>query len=282
MKSHRWRKRVLVPLLLLLLLLSPPARLWESLAVMGAFSHLHEREGLPAQEGIRLEIPGGLSTPGRDWYPLVMTFCPGEGFGQFVGRQGAQATILYNFPAFSPTKGCSELFHADSPYYNSFYGAYVVQCPEDPPFGFVEQTDGSLAVDTAAIAKAPQYDVQRLVLRDFGLTPAKEVFDWTITDLQEQVSYVGWEGWTRLDAALTVNGAAHNPTGFVRSYLQYGYPAWKTDAPLAPVEMTGRLYLRYFPEWNVSICFYLLARDPAVLASCDRDLVSQSVLTAGQ
>lgn len=279
MKSHRRRKRILILVLLSLLLLSPPARLWQSMAVMGVFSHLHETKGLPAREGFRLQIPGGLATPARDWYPLVMTFCPGEGFGQFVGRPGAELTILYNFPAFSPAKGCSDLFNPSSPYYNSFYGAYVVQCPEGPPFGFLETKEGDLTVDTAAMAKAPQYDFQRLVLRDFGLQTVDAVFDWTLTGVQDSVPYVGWENWTRLDASLTVNGAAHNPAGFAQSYLQYGYPAWKTENPLAPVEMTGRLYLRYFAEWNVSVCFYLLARDPAVLESCDRDLVSQSVLT---
>lgn len=270
------RKYWLVLIALGLILLSPPARLWESVAVMAVFSQVHQADSLMTQEDIRLTIPGGLSTPEADWFPLVMTFCPGDGFARFAGRAGAKLTILYNFPAFSLTKGCSQLFNPDSPYYNSFYGAYLVQCPTGPPFGFTQDREGTLLPDPAALAVVPQYDFQRLVLADFG--PHEPVFQWALTDAEERVSYAGWEGWTRFDATLTVNGAAHNPTQFVQSYLQYGAPAWETDEPLAPVDMSGRLYLRYFPQWDVSFCFYILARDPAVLETCDRDILSKSRL----
>jgi hypothetical protein len=132
------------------------------------------------------------------------------------------------------------------------------------------------------------------------------VFQWQVTDTQENVDYAGIGGWTRVDALLTVNGVLHEKEGFHQSYLQYGAPAYRLAAKgssgaeeadeeetaeegtsnhldvaeeaFAPVDMVGRIYGRYFPEWSTSVFFYVLASDEEVLENCDRDILSKSVI----
>ena len=104
------------------------------------------------------------------------------------------------------------------------------------------------------------------------------MFDWEITDTAESISYVGYEDFTQIDALLTVNGASHEKKAFQTSYLQYGTPNFPCEKELAPITMYGRVYCRYFEEWNTSVFFYIIAADKAVLESCDSQILSKSTL----
>lgn len=252
-----------------------------SLAVMKIYSGIHEQGSIMEEKGIDLYIPGGSAAKEKNWYPFVMTFNADEGFRRFTGEPDLKLTILYNFPAFDLWKGCSMVYDTASPYYNGFYGAYLVCRGEDVavPYGFLP--DGSL--DPEAAAKVPQFDFQKLVLRDFGIKTDALVFEWEIAKIQTKVTYLGIDGWTRADARLTVNGMQHRKEDFRRSYLQYGPPGYplpdiQPDADFAPVHMIGRLYGRYFQEWNTSIFFYVLASNQEVLEDCDRNILSHSIL----
>ena len=272
------------------LLWLPLSRCPVSLAVMKVYSGIHERDSVMEKKGISLEIPGGDATEEKDWYPFVMTFNDSAGFRQFIGENdwskvyGAEAplelTILYNFPAFDLLKGCSLLYNPKSPYYNSFYGAYLVsgRTATGSPYGF--SADGSL--DLEAASQVPRYDFQRLVLADLGLSENQEVFDWKLQSIQKNVDYASSSGWTRLDAQLTVNGVIHHDKGFRRSYLQYGSCAYQPEdyglEAFAPVHMKGRLYGKYFASWDTSVFFYIMAVDEDVLESCDENILSKSTL----
>ncbi len=264
--------------LLLLFCLSPLSRVFCSMAVMGVYSKINEADSLIKTEDIRLSIPGGLTTSCSDWYPFVMTFTADTGFRRFTGDSSLSLTILYNFPAFSPTKGCSRLYDTGSPYYNSFYGAYLVKDSDGTPYGFLPDDSGTLYPDAATVAEIPKYDFWNLVLSEFGLNRDNAVFDWRITSLSEPLCYAGIEGFYRMDATLTVNGAAHTYDGFTQSYLQYGRPGFPVSAPLAPVQMYGRLYGTYLEEKGVSLFFYVVASDQTVLDTCDKQLLSKSTL----
>lgn len=264
--------------LFVLFCLSPAANVFYSMAVMGIYSKINEADSLMKTENINLFIPGGLTTLRSDWYPFVMTFTADDGFRRFTRDSSLSLTILYNFPAFSPLKGCSRLYDTASPYYNSFYGAYIVKDTDGTPYGFTKKSDGPLYPDAAAVAEVPKYDFWRLVLSEFGLTGGNAVFDWNITDISEPLSYIGEDGFYRIDATLTVNGSSHPYNGFTRSYLQYGKPNFPVTEALAPVPMYGRLYGTYLEEKQVSIFFYIVATDKKVLEECDRELLSQSIL----
>ncbi len=280
MKLKKLRKKhiTLIALMcIVIFFLTPPSKLITSMTIMQIYSHICEKDSIPDKENISIHIPGGLSTAESDWYPFVMTFQDNEGFRYFTGNDTVALTILYNFPAFSLTHGCSRLYDTESPYYNSFYGAYFVQ-QEGTPYGFIQQNDNPLQVDYASISQVPQFDFQRLVLGEFGLTSENAVFDWEITDTAESISYVGYEDFTQIDALLTVNGASHEKKAFQTSYLQYGTPNFPCEKELAPITMYGRVYCRYFEEWNTSVFFYIIAADKAVLESCDSQILSKSTL----
>lgn len=265
--------------LLLLFCLSPLSRVFYSMAVMSVYSEMNVKTSLLTSENIELSIPGGLSTLRSDWYPFVMTFEANSGFRRFTGDSSLALTILYNFPAFSPLKGCSRLYDTDSPYYNSFYGAYLVKDTDGGIYGFTRQTDGSLYPDTTAVAEVPKYDFWQLVLSEFGLTRADAVFDWSITEISGPVSYAGEDGFYRMDALLTVNGSSHEYDGFTQSYLQYGKPDFPVTDALAPVQMYGRLYGKYLEGKQVSLFFYIVAADKEVLEECDKEILSESTFT---
>lgn len=283
MRFFKKRKLILAGMIVVLLaafLWSPFSNYPISLAVMKIYSGIHEKDSIMEQKGIRFTVPGGGLTEEKDWYPFVMTFHAGESFGRFIGQENLSLTILYNFPAFDWKKGCSRLYDPASPYYNSFYGAYLVdgKTKEGLPYGF--GPDGEL--DPKTTAQVPQFDFQRLVLADLGISQSRMVFDWKISDIKKDVFYAESEGWTRVDAELTVNGVFHKKEDYRRSYLQYGPPsstfADGNIAPFEPVEMKGRLYGKYFAQWDVSAFFYILASEEDVLLTCDEEILSRSVL----
>ncbi len=265
--------------LLLLFCLSPLSNVFFSMAVMSVYSKMNETTSLLKTEEIELSVPGGLSTLRSDWYPFVMTFEANSGFRRFTGDSSLNLTILYNFPAFSPSKGCSRLYDTTSPYYNSFYGAYLVKDADGGTYGFTQQSDGTLYPDAASVAEVPKYDFWQLVLSEFGLTRANAVFDWNITEISEPLSYAGEDGFYRMDATLTVNGSSHEYNGFTQSYLQYGTPNFPVTDALAPVPMYGRLYGKYLEDKQVSLFFYIVAADTTVLEECDKKILSESSIT---
>ena len=265
--------------LLLLFCLSPLSRVFYSMAVMSIYSKMNEKNSLIHTEGIELSVPGGLATLRSHWYPFVMTFEANSGFRHFTGNSSLDLTILYNFPALSPAKGCSRLYDTASPYYNSFYGAYLVKDSSGGIYGFTSQSDGTLCPDAAAVAEVPKYDFWQLVLSEFGLTRANAVFDWNITDISEPIYYAGEDGFYRMDATLTVNGSSHEYDGFTQSYLQYGKPNFPVTDSLAPIPMYGRLYGKYLEEKKISLFFYIVAADTEVLEKCDKEILSESTVT---
>lgn len=258
-----------------LFVLSPLFPAVSSLAVMSVYSRECEKASLLNDKGIFLQIPGGGSTAKDDWYPFVMTFCDDEGFSRYIGEPDSRLTILYNFPAFSYSKGCSRLFDESSPYYNGFYGAYLVETPDEVPYGF----DGATGeLRETAITDVARYDFFKLVLEDFGLKSTDKIFEYSVTDKRANQTFVGYDGWTRVDATITVNGAAHNSDGFVQSYIQYGKPNFPTNEPFKPTTVYCVAYARYFEEWDTSVFFYAMSADRAATQECVVELLGKSVL----
>ncbi|MFR7991303.1 MAG: hypothetical protein ACLU5F_11985 [Anaerovoracaceae bacterium] len=275
------KKKIAVGAILLAIVVficTPFSRYPLSLLIMNVYSAVNESESLMEEKGIELSVPGGDETEADDWYPFVMTFNADRAFSDFAGESGLRLTILYNFPAFDQLKGCSRLYDPHSPYYCGFYGAYLLSGRDGKglPYGFTE--NGSLNVEMAA--QVPRFDYQNLVLADFGIEADKQVFQWNVTEVKRDLNYAGSNGWTRVDADLTMNGTCHERDGFRRSYLQYGSPGWSPDdkdtEPFAPVNMKGRVYGKYFKEWDTGIFFYVMAADEMVLENCDRDILSRS------
>ncbi len=267
-------KCIIVIISVFLFLLTPPAIYLRSLLVMSVYSKQMQKESIMKEKGFDIHIPGGLTTWKTDWYPFVMTFVDNEGFQSYTENENLSLTILYNFPAFSLLNGCSRLFDKNSPYFNGFYGAYLVSDSSGKPYGF--HSDGT--IHKKEVISVPEFDFYWLVLEDFGLSPEDFIFDCEITEIKENISYSGFDGWTRIDSDIMVNQACHTARQNVRSYLQYGRPNEKDCFEFAAIPMKGRIYARYFSEWNISIFYYIITVDNEILEECDKKILSYSKL----
>ncbi|MFB0920433.1 MAG: hypothetical protein QMB62_06075, partial [Oscillospiraceae bacterium] len=257
-------------ILLAVFVLSPVFPYVRSLAVMSLYSPYCAKNSIMERQDFKLSIPSG-----DGWYPFVMTYEADEAFSSYIGIPDTKLTILYNFPAFSLKNGCSRLFDETSPYYSSFYGAYLVQRADGEPYGFTADISEPDEDDISQIAK---YDIFNLVLRDFGLTADRQVFENTSVAEEKEVSFLGYEGWTRVSSDLTVNGASHEKMGFVSSYLQYGSPSFPVYSDFAPVKMKSIVYAKYFPEWGASVYFYVMSPSEEVCERCVRTILSKSTI----
>lgn len=259
-------------LLCALFLTLPFNKVFLSLSIMNVYSHRNAKEYAQADFGLTLEIPGGLKTTKRDWYPKLLCYYADD----FYASSGNcyKLSVFYNFPEFDFQKGCSQLYNPESPFYSSFYGAYILK-GEEYCYGFDEK--GELA--ESDVAEVARYDYQQLVLRDFGLDYDEAVFDFTVEKTEKGLIYAKSNNWTRVDAKVLVNGCAHKKGDFVLSYLQYGSPGFEVKQPFEPVELFGRIYGKFFEEEKISVFFYILCADLQALEECDRQILSKSKIS---
>ena len=221
--------------------------LTRSMMIMRIYSEYNEKESLLSEKKIQLSIPGG-----GNWYPFVMTFCDNHGFSSWMDEE-LKLTILYNFPRFSWEQGTSLIYDPDSDYYNSFYGAYLVERTNGMPYGFDEE--GNVVPDE--IAEVTKFDFWRLVLEDIGMPKEMRCFEWEICEIEKNLQYVGDDGWTRISAKVKVNGMYHQPDEYAMSYLQYGKPKINRAVNEYEVtEMDGLIYGKHYEDLNVSVFFY--------------------------
>ena len=210
MEKKNRRKRLIIACILVLLavfVFSPLFPYVRSLAVMSVYSPLCAKNSVMEKENFSLKIPSD-----DGWYPFVMTYTADEAFSSYVNIPDAKLTILYNFPAFDLKRGCSRLFDETSPYYNSFYGAYLISCGNHEAYGFsTDMHDPS----EPALADIAKFDFFNLVLNDFGLTQEDRVFEYSITSENTNVSFAGSDHWTCICSDITVNGANHEKNGFL-------------------------------------------------------------------
>lgn len=295
-KKRKFRKAAVAITILTavaVFVISPYSQYALSLSVMSVYSKICEQESILKEKEMELEIPGGCEAEKPDWYPFVMTFNPSQSaIENYLGEKGSRLTILYNFPAFDLRwgKGCSRLYDDTSPYYNGFYGAYILSSDDESQ----QEKRSEKAVSAVSektitaepnqqrliklIGKITQFDYQRLVIGDFPIDSDQEIFQWEIQQIKKKTSVAGSDGWLRIDADMLVNGALHQRKSFVRSYLQYGSPKYDVMTDFAPVEMKGRVYAKYLEEQDVTVFFYVLARTDEVLENCDRTMLQTAHL----
>lgn len=265
---------ICVFVLIAIIVISPLFPYVRSLTVMKAYSEYCNTKGIPKTEGIELEIPGGSITKEKDWYPFVMNFDADSTFSGYIGEYNSRLTILYNFPQFDLSKGCSKIYDTNSPLYNSFYGAYFVKSADGIPFGF----DKNGILKEESVVKIAKIDFFSLVLGDMGLERKNRIFDYKIIDYKDDMSFVGYDGWTRIDAKMEINGACHEKKEFKRSYLQYGSPNYKCKQDFAPVNMICTVIGKYFPKKNTSLFFYVMCSDEDECEKCVNKILSKSKL----
>lgn len=247
-----------------------------SYVLMYFHSFQQEKGSLLAEEKINLEIPGGKITEKRDWYPFVIVFNADNGFSRYMGRD-ISLTILYNFGVFSPGAASSTFFLPQSPYYNSFYGGYVVRENDSGrKFGFINDKP-----DLEELFSVPQYDFKYLVLQSLGCPLDKSIIKSFSEQVTSNITYAGYEGWDQIDSIMEANGSWHEFTEGKRAYIQYGIPpAIEGDLQeFKPITMYGRTYVRYFAEFNSTIILYIMCPERKTVEECDREILSKTIIS---
>ncbi|PKM50554.1 MAG: hypothetical protein CVV02_10640 [Firmicutes bacterium HGW-Firmicutes-7] len=266
-------KVLLLSLIIGIIIISPFFQFLKSVTVMSISSAVQRKNSLLKEEGIKIKIPGGLSTTKKDWYPFVMTFNSSKGFSNYIGKD-VQLSILYNFGAFDFINGASTFYDSSSKYYNAFYGAYVIK-GQNFSFGYnIDQTPNY--DEMALVAK---YDMTELVLN--SLRCFNPTFFLKLEEGRSMDSLIGYENWEVIDATVITNAPMHKKKSNLQSYIQYGSPPKKLykgkDFPL--VEMKGRFYARYFKENGCSIFFYIFATDINTIEEWEKDILPNTKLS---
>ena len=215
---------------------------------------------------IRIPIADG-------WYPQMLAF-NADGFAAWSGID-ARMTVLYTFGAFDIKTRASLLYDPASDKYSAFYGAYAVR-KEDGVFGFGE--DGALNLDE--ITRAVRYDDTQLVLASLGCS--EPVFEIERIDVTQDAVCAGSGKWVRIDAVLRVSGAAHAYQEDRLAYLQYGAPPPYAGEDFAVTQMSGRVYAKYFPEFDCAVMMYCLAPSIKAVDECDAQALQKAEIAALQ
>ncbi len=77
---NRKLKRLFLLLMIIIFIVSPFFQFIKSITVMGIYSYMCKKDSFINALDIEIDMPGGLSTPKKDWYPFVMTFNDDKGF----------------------------------------------------------------------------------------------------------------------------------------------------------------------------------------------------------
>jgi len=238
----------------------------QSGVVMSVYSAQQMSDSVMKDCGVGIQIPIA-----DGWYPKMLAF-NADGFAAWSGID-ARMSILYSFGAFNLATRTSSLYDPASDKYSAFYGAYVVK-KNGGVFGFNE--DGSLNADD--VTTAVRYDDTQLVLANFGCDAP--MFGVKEIQTTQDTACAGSGGWTRIDAALRVSGAAHTYKESKTSYLQYGKPTQRVDKDFAETDMTGRVYAKYFSEYGCTVMMYCLAPGLETVDRCDEEALQKAAISA--
>lgn len=233
--------------------------------VMAAYSKYQESVW---ESKLEVKMPGGLSTLEKDWYPIVMTYVD-TGVGRVLGLD-TKMLVKYNYGAFRGNR--SEFYNADSNYFLSFYGCYIISTNDGEQS--LTKSDGTW--DLEKLQKIPRYDMDVLILKSIGCEDPDTTYQ--ITSQVEGVDLCGYSGWTRFDAIVNTNSADHTKTAFHRGYFHFGFPPGNGDVDFPRVEIRGRMYAKYFEEAQEYLFFYILGRDEQLLDETDKKIIEQTVI----
>ncbi len=264
-------------IILVIILINIPLRhALRSYLIMYPYTIFEKNNSLLKQSNIKLNIPGGIKTAKEDWYPFVLFHNDNNGFSNYVGRK-LSLTVLYNFGHFDNLKGMSSFFNPSSDYYSAFYGGYIIKDHNNKKFGFYE--NGKINVEEAS--KVAEYDYKYLVLESLGCPKDKMVFNPEINEVEEDVSYIGYDGWTQIDSVITTNGSIHKHSKKQKAYIQYGVPReeYFIDEEFPKTTLQGRTYIKYFKEKDVTIFLYIMAPTKNVIENCDEEILAETKLS---
>ncbi len=224
---------------------------------MKVYSAIEESKSVMKKNNYKIKIPAS-----KGWYPFVITFNP-TSFGTW-SKTNAEMSIMYNFAKFDFETLSSGIFDSESQKQSSFYGAYALT-QETGYFGYENNK-----INLDEIALTFKYDYRLLVLSDLGCM--HPVFEIVESHIEENVSYLNFDGWTRIDAVMNTNSMLHTYKENHTSYIQYGKPSSPND-DFPIIDMYGRLYIRLFEEYNSTVIVYVMSPYKETIDQCDKEIL---------
>ena len=129
-------------------------------------------------------------------------------------------------------------------------------------------------IDIDEIAGVPMFDYKYLVIEDLGCgNPVFEILEYEASEVEE---YAGYEGWVRIDAKMLSNSPSHTRHESRLGYIQYGRPLNNSKDDFYEIELYGRMYARYFEEFQSTIVIYVMGADKGMTERCDSELLSKT------
>ncbi|MBI4857287.1 MAG: hypothetical protein HY818_11170 [Acetobacterium woodii] len=213
------------------------------------------------QAGLELAVPTSARTGDNRWCKHIKLYHCGENFP----HQGAgELSILYNFGSFND--GRSAFYNPESDTFNAHYGVYAIH-QTDRIFGYQNG-----AVDVKAITDLVAFDQLELVMTSLGCPAALKHFDAQITAIQPGPTMAGFSDWVQLDAVIQTNAPLYQERDFQLGTLQYGHPPDYYAGPDFPVvSMVGRLYLRYDQPRQLTMIYFVIGKDAAMVEATSTD-----------
>lgn len=242
---------------------------FKSLFIMYFYNIYNVEQSIMERKNFDIEIPGGLSTMEKDWYPFVMTF-QDRGIASSIDEE-IDITILYNFGAFE--EGRSSFYNENSDYFSSFYGGYVIETMDkNRKYGYKGDK-----VFVEEIVKVATYDMEVLVLESIGCLDGEVTFK--SVGEPTLIDYLSYDDWNVLDSIIYSKSTLHKVKSNHQAYIQYGKPPKEYSGnDFEPVTLAGRIYSRYFPEYEVTVLLYIIAPNFNIVDKTDQQILSKTKL----
>jgi hypothetical protein len=182
----------------------------------------------------------------------------------FPHRGTGELSILYNFGAFDGSR--SNFYNPDADTFNAHYGVYAIH-QTDRVFG-----NQNGAVDVNTVTDLVAFDQLDLVMTSLGCPTDLKHFDAQITAIQPGPAMAGFSDWVQIDATILTNAPLYREQGFQLGTLQYGRPPDNYTGPDFPVvPMLGRLYLRYDQPRQITVIYFVIAKNETIVEQTSTD-----------
>jgi hypothetical protein len=264
------KKTIFMLLIVVTLLVLQNFSLVRSLIAMSFYSRQQYKESVFARENVKVDIPNGLYTFKKDWYPFVLVFND-----DLISRklnEDVEMSILYNYGAFENDR--STIYDSESNYFNSFYGCYIIKGKDNQKVFHDIQDEWHIE----KIKTVPEHDIENLVLKSLGCTdPTVEFNLIEIAVCDKEIA--GFTDWTLFNSEIISNSLEHSVGDFKRAYIQYGSPKDYSGKDFPVTKSYGRLYARFFPEKELYILLYVISPNLKTVEETESEFISKTIIT---
>jgi hypothetical protein len=213
--------------------------------------------------------------------PLILGAIPNHArvaFGEPKTGLPIDLVVVWTIGDFRLPTSCSYYYDRDSPWYNTFYGAYGIRAHKHDglPWGFKDPQGRTPDLDE--VLKVPECDYNVLTAGELGCPPAKRVFR-----VLNKTPPATWKSWFFSEVTAEVPSGLHDLPDAVNAnplyYIVFGFPdsdLSKKASSYEPVRMWGQMFFRLADVADkITLCWGGMAPDTP-----DGRKLAQSIIDA--